>query len=272
MHPAILRLCLAGQKLSDLNILVIGDIMGKPGRRILQEILPDLRAEYDIDVVIGNGENAAHGRGLTFSTMEELLQAGVDVVTSGNHIWDQREFIPYMDAGYPVLRPLNYPEGAPGKGYLIFQDVLVVNAMGRHNMPSVDCPFRAMDKLLSGFTNLPKVVIVDFHAEATSEKVAMGWYLDGRVTAVVGTHTHVPTADAKLLPKGTAFVTDIGMTGPCHSIIGNDVQAVITRFLTQMPTALPVAEGPASLGAVLIETGENGRARKIQRIERRERE
>lgn len=256
-----------------MNILVIGDVVGKPGRRVIQTTVSSLRSEYDIDLVIANGENAAHGHGITLGVLEELLNGGVDVVTSGNHVWDQKEFIPHMDSGYPVIRPLNYPEGVPGKGYLIHGNILIVNAMGRTFMPTIDCPFRAMDRLLSNLTNMPRVVIVDFHAEATSEKVAMGWYLDGRVTAVVGTHTHIPTADAHLLPKGTAFVTDIGMTGPCYSIIGNDPQAVISRFLTQMPTAIPVAEGPAVLNAVLIEVSDQGgRPKAIQRIQRRERE
>ncbi len=256
-----------------MNILVIGDVVGTPGRRVIQSSLESLRSELDIDLVVANGENAAHGRGITVGLLEQMLNSGVDVVTTGNHVWDQREFLPHLDSDYPIIRPINYPDGVPGRGYLIAQDVLIVNAMGRTFMPSVDCPFRAMDKLLSTFSTLPRTILVDFHAEATSEKVAMGWYLDGRVTAVVGTHTHVPTADAKMLPMGTAFVTDIGMTGPCNSIIGNEVDAVLSRFLTSMPTPLPVAEGPALLNAMVIEVDDkSGRARSIRRIERSERE
>lgn len=219
-------------------------------------------------MVIANGENAAHGRGITARNMHELLGAGVDVVTSGNHIWDQKEIISYMEAQVPLLRPVNYPNGVPGQGYLVQDGVLVVNLMGRTFMLDVDCPFRAMDRLLAELPSVPKIVFVDFHADATSEKVAMGWYLDGRVSAVVGSHTHVPTADARVLPKGTAFVSDAGMSGPVISIIGNEIQAVLNRYLTQMPGPLPVAEGPATIGAVLVEIDDaSGRALSIRRVD-----
>ena len=219
-------------------------------------------------MVIANGENAANGRGITARNMHELLDAGVDVVTSGNHIWDQKEIISYMDAQVPLLRPVNYPNGVPGQGYLVQDGVLVVNLMGRTFMLDVDCPFRTMDRLLAELPSVPKIVFVDFHADATSEKVAMGWYLDGRVSAVVGSHTHVPTADARVLPKGTAFISDAGMSGPVISIIGNEIQAVLNRYLTQMPGPLPVAEGPATIGAVLVEIDDaSGRALSIRRVD-----
>ena len=254
-----------------MRILVIGDIVGQPGRRAVAGLLPELRNKYRPDLVIANGENAAHGRGITPRNVQELVQSGVDVVTSGNHIWDQKEIIPYMAASVPLLRPINYPAGAPGQGYLIQSGVLVVNLMGRTFMYNVECPFRTMDRLLAELPAPPKVIVVDFHAEASSEKVAMGWYLDGRVSAVVGTHTHVPTADARVLPKGTAFVSDIGMTGPTCSIIGNEISAVINRFLTQMPGPLPVADGPAVLSAVLVQVDETtGRGLSIKRVDQYE--
>lgn len=251
-----------------LNILMIGDIMGRPGRRAVRELVPDLRRQHDVDLVVANGENAAHGRGITLGIVRELLTAGIDVITSGNHVWDQKEIMPHMDSGLPLLRPLNYPEGVPGIGTLTVGDCLIVNLMGRTFMSPVDCPFRAMDGLLAQ-PGLPRTIFVDFHAEATSEKVAMGWYLDGRVSAVVGTHTHVPTADARVLPEGTACVTDVGMVGAVRSVIGSEIEAVINRFLTQLPTALPVANGPACLNTVLVDIDDaSGRARSIERIDR----
>ena len=202
-----------------LRCMVVGDIIGKPGRQAITHALPELRRELDLDMVIANGENLAAGAGLTPSLSEELLGNGVDVITSGNHIWDKREVYDYLDSDRPVLRPMNYPDDAPGRGWLIHDlpdggQVAVMNAMGRVFMNQLDSPFTAMDALLDGAAEpLPPVRILDFHCEITSEKNAMGWYLDGRVTAVVGTHTHVPTADARVLPKGTAYISDIGMTG-----------------------------------------------------------
>jgi metallophosphoesterase (TIGR00282 family) len=254
-----------------MQILVIGDVIGKPGRQAVQKLLPGLRQQFDLDLVIANGENAAGGLGLTLSTAKELLEAGVDVLTSGNHIWDQKEIIPHLDSDLPILRPLNYPPGVPGRGCLTFENVAVVNLIGRtffvHNY---DCPFRAIDNLLNGLSNKHSVIIVDFHAEATSEKVAMGRYLDGRVSAIVGTHTHVGTVDAKVFPKGTAHVTDVGMTGPVDSIIGDDVQSVLQRFLTAMPHRLTVSSGTKiTFNSVLINVDEkSGRAESIQRLDR----
>ncbi|RPJ61952.1 MAG: YmdB family metallophosphoesterase, partial [Dehalococcoidia bacterium] len=194
-----------------MKILAIGDIVGKPGRRALQQFLPGLISEYGVQFVIANGENSAHGIGITVKTAHELIGCGVNVITTGNHVWAQRDIIPNMDGDLPVIRPLNFPPGAPGRGYLIKRQIMVVNLIGRIFVGPADCPFRAMDKLLSSIEPLPRVIIVDFHAEATSEKVALGRYLDGRVSAVYGTHTHVGTIDTRILPKGTAYVTDLGM-------------------------------------------------------------
>ncbi len=248
-------------------VLVIGDIVGQPGRKAVYGVLPQLRHEYRLDMVIANAENAAGGFGLTTDIAREFIEAGVHVLTSGNHIWAQKDIIPNLDSEMPILRPLNYPPGVPGRGYLITGQVMVVNLMGRTFMNDIDCPFRAMDALLDEVKDRPPVVIVDFHAEATSEKMAMGRYLDGRVSAVLGTHTHVGTIDAQVLPQGTAYVTDIGMTGPTDSIIGDDVDSVIKRFLTGMPHHLSVGKGKPVLNAVLVEVDEgSGRAVSIERI------
>ena len=252
-----------------MRILVIGDIIGKPGRAAIKRFLPVLRRDHQVDMVIANAENSAHGKGVTVATAGELLDSGVDVMTSGNHIWAQREIFPYLDSGeLSIIRPLNYPEGVPGRGSLIFRDkVMVVNLIGRTFLGDFDCPFRAADKLLAA--PHPPIVIVDFHAEATSEKVALGRYLDGRVSAVLGTHTHVGTVDAKVLAKGTAYVTDIGMTGPGDSIIGDDVDNVLHRFLTSMPHRMLVGSGKPMLNSVLLDIDEtSGRARSIVRIDR----
>ncbi len=248
-------------------ILVIGDIIGRPGRQAVHKFLPGLRQQYGLDMVIANVENAAGGFGLTPDTARELLIAGVDVLTSGNHIWAQKEIIPYLDGDMPILRPLNYPPEVPGRGYIIMGQTLVVNLMGRTFMGDLDCPFRAMDKLLAELEHKPPVIIVDFHAEATSEKMAMGCYLDGRVSAVLGTHTHVGTIDAQLLPQSTAYVTDIGMTGPMNSIIGDDIEAVLQRFLTGIPHHLSVGRGEPILNAILVRVDKaGGQATNIERI------
>ena len=251
---------------------MIGDVVGQPGRRAVSRLLPGLRQELGLDLVIANGENAAGGYGITPDTAEELLHGGVDILTSGNHIWDQKEIIPQLDEGLPLLRPANYP-AAPGRGYLIQDGVMVLNLMGRLFMPTLDCPFQAANRALAEVQEqgeAPPVVIVDFHAETTSEKQALGWYLDGRVSAVIGTHTHVGTVDARILPKGTAYLTDVGMAGPVNSVIGSDANAVIDRFLTGMPQRAAVAGGPALLNAVMVEVNpETGQALSIQRIDRR---
>jgi len=252
-----------------MHILAIGDVIGKPGRTAVQKILPGLKQQLNLDLVIANAENAAGGMGLTLSTAKELLDAGVDILTSGNHIWDQKEIISYLDGNLPILRPLNYPPGVPGRGCLTKENIAVINLIGRTFIGNFDCPFRAMDHILAGLRNSHPVIIIDFHAEATSEKVAMGRYLDGRVSAVVGTHTHVGTIDARILPGGTAHITDIGMTGPLESIIGDDIKSVLDRFLTAMPHKLSVGTGKCIFNSVLIEVDEkSGRALKIERLDR----
>ena len=252
-----------------MRILAIGDIIGKPGRKAVKEILPGLYSEYNIDLVVGNGENAAGGLGLTPSTAEELFDSGIDVITTGNHIWAYKEIIPYFDSEPPLLRPLNYPPTNPGRGYLLKNNVLIVNLVGRVFIGNFDCPFRAMDQLLAEFEHKSIPIIVDFHAEATSEKVAMGKYLDGRVSAVLGTHTHVGTIDAHILPGGTAYVTDIGMVGPIDSVIGDDPDSVLDRFLTQIPGRLSVGKGKVSFDAILVEVDEKtGKAVDIKRIQK----
>ena len=236
----------------------------------MRALLPQLSEELRLDMVVANGENAAGGFGLTPDTADELMACGVDVITSGNHIWDQKEIIPHLDDGMPILRPLNYPSTVPGRGYTTLGNALVVNLIGRVFVGTFDCPFRAMDRLLKELTDRPAVVLVDMHAEATSEKAAMAWYLDGRVTAVTGTHTHVATADARILPKGTAFVSDVGMVGPINSIIGADPDDALQRFLNQTPHRLNVAkDGPTRFNSVLIEIDETtGRATGIERVDR----
>ncbi len=258
-----------------LRCMVVGDIIGKPGRLAVNQLVPALRRELDLDCVIANGENVAGGMGLTPSLAEELLAHGVDVITSGNHIWDKREIYEYLETDRPVLRPLNYPDRAPGRGWLVLRladggEVAVINAMGRVYMNQLASPFEALDALLDEAAEpLPPVRIVDFHCELTSEKNAMGWHLDGRVTAVVGTHTHVPTADARLLPQGTAYISDVGMTGPRDSIIGMSVETVLPRFLTHMPTRFAVASGTVSFNAVVVEADRRtGRALRIDQVQR----
>lgn len=238
-----------------LNLLFIGDIVGRVGRRALQQLLPRLVGRYDIDLVIANGENAASGFGLTADVIWELLDAGVDVITSGNHIWDKREAYAHLDERPEILRPANYPGSSPGRGSGIYttsagHKVGVLNLEGRVFMKTLDCPFRAADTLVEELKRETKVILVDFHAEATSEKVAMGHYLDGRVSAVIGTHTHVPTADAHILSGGTAYQTDAGMTGSRDSVIGIRKELAIEKFLTQLPVRFDVAKKDPWLSGV----------------------
>jgi 2',3'-cyclic-nucleotide 2'-phosphodiesterase len=260
---------------ATLRCLIIGDIIGKPGREAVAALLPQLRRELALDMVIANGENVAAGMGITPRLADELLSMDIDVITSGNHIWDKREIYDYLETDRPLLRPINYPDDAPGRGWLVHHlpdggEVAVINAMGRVFMNQLDSPFIKLDQLLDeAAVELPPVRLVDFHCEITSEKNAMGWHLDGRVSAVVGTHTHVPTADARVLPKGTAYISDIGMTGPRDSIIGMSLQTVMPRFLTQLPTRFAVADGPVSFNAVLIEAERgSGHARSIELVQR----
>lgn len=254
---------------ASMRVLTMGDVVGKPGRRAIRELIPSLRKDLEIDFVIANAENAAGGLGLTPDTAQELLDSGVDVLTLGNHTWAKREVTSLLENGLPVIRPVNFPPGLSGRGYVLHRGVIVVNLIGRVFMGTFDDPFQAIDKLLNDLKDRAPVVIVDFHGEATSEKAAMGWYLDGRVSAVVGTHTHVGTVDTRILPNGTAYVTDIGMVGPWNSVIGDTVEDVLHRFLTQMHKRLSVAQGPVRLHSVLIDIDEHtGRARSIERIDR----
>ena len=252
-----------------MRVLFIGDVVGSPGRRALSALLPDLRHELTLDVIIANGENAANGRGLTLRTAQEMFDAGVDIISSGNHIWDQREIIEELDSDAPILRPANYPPGTPGRGMLRRKGLTVLNLQGRTFMSSIDCPFRTADALLEGKPEGP--IVVDMHAEATSEKQAMGWYLDGRVSAVLGSHTHVPTADPRILPCGTAYISDAGFTGARDSVLGFEIAAAQRRFLSQLPTRLPVEEKCHTLvlNSVLVEIDDStGKARSIERVDR----
>jgi metallophosphoesterase (TIGR00282 family) len=229
-----------------------------------------LRQKHNIDFVIANGENAAHGKGLTPAVAKELLGTGIDVITSGNHIWSLREIGDYLNTDVPVIRPLNYPPMAPGRGWVQVKGVTVISLLGRVYLSNVDCPFRTVDQLLSTICVPDKssIIVVDFHGEATSEKVVMGWYLDGRVSAVVGTHTHVPTADARVLPKGTAHVTDIGMVGPRDSVLGVEPERIIAHYVTQLPARFDVASGPVVFNSVLLDIDPiTGRAESAVRID-----
>jgi metallophosphoesterase (TIGR00282 family) len=259
---------------NSIRILFIGDICGQPGRRIVKELLPGLREEYSPELILANVENAAGGFGITPPLVEELLDLGIAVLTSGNHIWDKKEIFPYLadHADGRLLRPANYPGDALGHGLYLSKTraglaYAVMNLQGRVFMLAIDCPFRTADALLEKIPAEVKIRVVDMHAEATSEKRAIGWYLDGRVTAVVGTHTHIPTADETVQPGGTAYITDLGMTGPYDSVIGIEKRPVIQKFLNQIPARFEVAKGDVRLSAVLIEADpETGRARSIQRI------
>lgn len=258
--------------MSILNVLAIGDVVGKPGRTACRNLIPKLRAKYNLDFVMANGENIAAGSGVTADTIQELLASGIDLITLGDHAFKKKEGIAVI-ANHPlVLRPFNYPKEVPGQGLTVITlnsgvRVAVLNLMGRVFLQSLDCPFRAADQALSGLDSRVKVILLDFHAEATSEKVAMGWFLDGRASAVLGTHTHIQTADETVLPKGTAYITELGMTGPYRSVIGRDTDQVIHRFLTQMPGAMEVASGDIRLAGVLVQIdSETGRAKSIRRI------
>lgn len=255
-----------------MKVLSIGDIMGEPGRRALSRLLPKLIGQHDIDVVIGNGENVAGGFGITPDLVDELFDLGVSVITTGNHAWDKKEILDVFPREPRLLRPANYPDGVPGHGSHILttpggESLGVLHLMGRAFMPTIDCPFQVAKRELARMKERVSAIVVDMHAEATSEKMAMGHFLDGLVTAVVGTHTHVQTADEQMLPKGTAYITDIGMTGPLHSVIGIKKELAIEKFLTGMPRRFEVAGGPTVFCAVLVELDAKiGKALSIQRI------
>jgi metallophosphoesterase (TIGR00282 family) len=254
-----------------MRVLFIGDIVGAPGRRIVGERLADLIANERLDLVIANGENAASGFGITPRLTDELLGAGIEVLTGGNHIWDRKEILDHIPHQPRLLRPANFPAGNPGRGVYCGTarngvPYAVLNLQGRVFMASNDCPFRTADRELAALPAGVKVVIVDMHAEATSEKQALGWYLDGRVSAVIGTHTHVATADARILPRGTAFITDVGMTGPHNSVIGMDKAGIIQRFLDGMPARFEVPDGDVQMNTVLLALDPaTGHALSIQR-------
>ena len=255
-----------------MKILMVGDVVGRTGRYFFMEQTPELRQARGIDMVVVNGENAAHGKGLTPSIFDELIKSGEDVVTSGNHIWDNSNVLKIIDTEPFLLRPANYPEDTPGKGFCIYpvgtKKVGVINLAGRTFMQALDCPFKLSDKILSFLEKNCDVILVDFHAEATSEKLAFANYVDGRVTAVVGTHTHVQTADERLLPKGTAYISDLGMVGAEDSVLGMATEPVIVRFLTGRPSRFEVALGAAVYCAVLIETDDaTNKAVSIERIQ-----
>jgi 2',3'-cyclic-nucleotide 2'-phosphodiesterase len=255
-----------------VKVLFIGDIFGEPGRRALARAVPRMVGQRQIDIVIGNGENAAGGFGITPELAEELFDLGLAVITTGNHAWDKREILDYFPREPRLLRPANYPDGVPGHGSVVVESaggekLGVLQLMGRAYMPTLDCPFQVAKKELAALKKRTAAVIVDMHAEATSEKMAMGHYLDGEVVAVVGTHTHVQTADDQILPKGTAYQTDIGMTGPLHSVIGVKKELAIEKFLTGMPRRFEVASGPSVFCAVLLELDARiGKALSIERI------
>lgn len=256
-----------------MKILFIGDIVGKTGRNVVKALLPSLTDKYKVDLVIANAENIAGGFGLTEPLVAELFRMGVHVITTGNHVWDKKDFVHYISKDNRVLRPINYPPGVPGYGSIVFNapggyKVAVLNVSGRVFMNGMDCPFRATASEIERLSKEANIIFVDFHAEATSEKIALGYFLDGKVSAVIGTHTHVQTADEKILPNGTAYITDAGMTGPANSVIGMEISQIIQRFLTSMPAKFETAPGEAILSGVVVEINtETGRATGIQRVQ-----
>jgi hypothetical protein len=258
-----------------MKILFIGDVVGQPGREAIRQLLPELKKEYELDFVIANAENAAGGSGITVKVMQELFDSGIEVLTSGDHIWKRKEILQVIDSEPRLLRPLNFPIGSPGNGSGVFKskkgiDVGVINVMGCVFMEALDCPFRTARSEIDKLSKEAKIIIVDVHAEATSEKVALGWYLDGLVSAIVGTHTHIQTADEKILAKGTAYITDLGMCGPTDSVIGRRVEDVLLRFITKIPTRFEIASGNIQLQGVVLDIDENtGKARSIVRIQKK---
>lgn len=256
-----------------MRLLMVGDIVGRPGRRAVKQNLFGLVEQMSVDFVIANGENAAGGNGITRDVARELFSSGVDVITLGNHVWNQKEIYTYINQEARVIRPANYPPGAPGSGFGIFRtkngfDIGVINLSGRVFMQALDCPFRKANELIAQLKDKVNFIIIDFHAEASSEKFALGWYLDGKVSAVCGTHTHVQTADERVLPEGTAYISDVGMTGPRDSVIGVKKEQVIEKFISQMPRRFDVTEGLYQFNAVLIDFDETSfRALSIERIQ-----
>lgn len=255
-----------------MRILVLGDVVGRPARRAVRDLVPNLVKKENIDLVIANAENAAGGIGVDIKSAKDLLGAGVHVLTSGNHIWKKKEIYPFLDDHEKLIRPANYPTGAPGRGWCLWRHndltALVINVQGRVFMPNhVEDPFRCVDEIVSEHGKRASVIVVDMHAEATSEKIAMGWYLDGRASLVYGTHTHVQTADDRILPGGTAYITDLGMCGPLDSVIGMERENVIEGFLSQLPRQFEVAKENVALQGVVVDVDqESGKAREIRRL------
>jgi len=255
-----------------MRILILGDVVGRPARRAMRDLLPGLIEREKADLVIANAENAAGGMGVDLKSAKELLSTGVHVLTSGNHIWKKKEIYSFLDEHEILIRPANFPAGAPGRGWCFWRQnelrAVIINLQGRVFMPNhVEDPFRCVDELLENHGRLSPVIIVDMHGEATSEKTAMGWYLDGRASVVYGTHTHVPTADERILPNGTAYITDVGMCGPLDSVIGMEREIVIQGFLTQLPRQFEVAKDNVALQGIITDIDEkNGRAREIRRL------
>ncbi|MEA1962539.1 MAG: TIGR00282 family metallophosphoesterase [Bacillota bacterium] len=258
-----------------MNLLMIGDIVGKPGRKAVKEHLPTIQKEYNISFTIANGENAAGGRGLTRDIKDELIFAGIDVITMGNHVWDNKDILNFVDDEPRVIRPANYPSPCPGQGYHIFiagfnYKIAVINASGRVFMPAMDCPFQTVEKIVDEVKGNADIIIVDFHAEATSEKLALAHYLDGKVSAVAGTHTHIQTADEKILPAGTGYISDLGMTGPSNSILGMDKENVIKKFISCRPARFEVATGPVQFEGLVISIDEKSfKTTEVKRISRK---
>ncbi len=255
-----------------MRVLFLGDIVGRPGRRAVRELLPSIIDKYEPHLVIANGENAAGGNGITRKTADELFLSGIDILTMGNHVWDQKEVYDFIDREERIVRPANYPPDSPGQGYVITctadnTKIGVINLSGRVFMHPLDCPFRFLDQLLPLIRKETEVIIVDFHAEATSEKMALAWYADGRVSAIIGTHTHIQTSDERILPEGTGYITDAGMTGPRDSVLGVNVESVISKFLSLRPVRFKVASGPIQLNAIYLEIDqEKGTTKSIERI------
>ncbi len=257
-----------------MNVLYLGDIVGKPGRNLVTEHLPNLRKEFDISVCIANGENVAQGRGITEKTAHELFLAGVDVFTSGNHLWDKKESLDFIASEPRIIKPLNFPEKAIGSKYFIFetaeqQKIAVLCLIGQVFMTPADSPYATFERILPEIAEITNIIFIDFHAEATAEKRALGFYLEGKITALIGSHTHIQTADEEILPRGTAYITDAGMTGPHDSVIGTDKEIIMQKFTSGMPLRFDVASGGLQINGVVVIVDDNtGRATDIIRIKR----
>ena len=240
-----------------MKILLVGDVIGNPGRAAFAKYTPEIKKKHGIDLVIVNAENSAGGKGVNRKSADALYRAGADILTTGNHVWDNREVMEIIDDDPYLVRPANYPEGAPGKGFCIYpfraKNIAVINMSGRAFMPEMDCPFQKIEEVLSEIGDEADIIILDLHAETTSEKMAMGWYLDGRVQVVVGTHTHIQTSDESILPEGTAYITDLGMVGPWNSVLGVRSDIILQKFITCRPVRFELADGPAVYSALIVD-------------------